>query len=461
MEQTDYEFRNRLVRWIDERLPVFTIFRRNYADHPLPRYFNKGWNLIVSVMLVIVMVSGLFVAIHYIPHEEMAFASVQNMMRDVDYGWLVRYLHMNGASFLFIATYVHMFRSMYYGSFKKPGELVWIFGVLIYILLVVCAFTGYVLTLSQMGGWAAAVITNMFTAIPFIGNDLMEMALGGTAVGTATLTRFYAVHMVLPFLVVLLVVLHVWSLRTGLAKKPLKPSHFEDPEMVMFHPYHTYKGIAWLGGFLCVFTLFTFFFPEASSPAEHFIPYDPMSMPERIIPEWYLLPLYGILRAVTFGINLYILAGLGLVVYAMLPVYAGKGIRAGKFSAMLAAGIMLCVVGYAGQLAGEDGFRYFPVPAADFYLVSAKSGGVLAMFGMLAVLFLLPWLDTHKIKAGCRRPVFKWLIWVMAASVMALGVSGYMPPEAGWVALGQVGTVLYFGWFLVALPLLSRLEPER
>lgn len=450
-----------IYKWIDDRFPVFSLFRREYMDHPIPKYFNKGWNLIVSFMLLLMIFTGLLLAVHYVPHEEHAFSSVQRIMRDVDYGWLIRYLHMNGASFLFIATYIHMFRGMYYGSFKKPRELVWIFGVMILLLLVMTAFTGYVMSLSQMGGWAATVITGMFSSIPLIGDGLMKIVLGGPSVGTATITRFYVIHMMLPFFILALVASHVFSLRKGLAEKPVNPEHYEDLNIVMYHPYHTLKSLQWLIGFLCIFAVFTFFFPHALSPAEHFIPYDPYVMPERIVPEWYLLPFYGMLRSVTFGINIYILTGAALICISMFPVYSGKEIKIKKAIFLFALGGLFCLIGYAGQLRGGEGSLFLPLPLSDFLFVSAKSLGVLSVAGMFLVLFILPWLDTHDVRSGCFRPVFKWAIWSMVLSVFALGLAGAMPITSLWVVTGQLGMAVYFSWFLIALPLLSRMEPIK
>lgn len=226
---------------------------------------------VLEIIFALMLVSGFLLAIHYVPHEDHAFESVQMIMRDVGYGWLVRYLHMNGASFMFIALYVNMFRGIYHGSFKKPGEPLWITGVVILFMTIVCAFTGYVLALSQMGGWAATVITGMFTAVPFIGESLKETVLGGDSLGTATLTRFYAIHFTVPFLILLLVMTRIRSLR---AEQPDIPKR------------NNCKSLLWPGSFMLAFVVVTFFFPETLSPSEHFLPYDPLPMPERIVPQW-------------------------------------------------------------------------------------------------------------------------------------------------------------------------------
>jgi ubiquinol-cytochrome c reductase cytochrome b subunit len=298
----------------------------------------------------------------------------------------------------------------------------------------------------------------MFTAIPFIGDGLMQMILGGPSAGTPTLTRFYAFHFVIPFVILFFVFAHIWALRVALAKKPLDPLHYEDREVVPFYPYHTFKGLFWLAVFLCIYMVFTFFFPEALSPAGHFIPFDPLNMPEQILPEWYLLPFYGMLKAITFGINIYIAAGMAFLATAVVAACREKIFRAGKFSALILSGIFLCLLGYAGQINTGAGSGFLNLPLAGFFLISAKSAGVLAMFGIFIVLFLLPWLDTHKTRNGIKRPVFRLTLAGFVISVIALGVSGAMPPEPLWAAIGLAGAAYYYAWFLITLPLLSRFE---
>ncbi|NCC21732.1 MAG: cytochrome bc complex cytochrome b subunit [Alphaproteobacteria bacterium] len=444
-------FKNPLVRWIDERLPAFSIFRRHYIDHPTPRYFNKGWNLIVSVMLMIVIVSGLFLAVHYVPHEDHAFEAVERIRRDVRWGWLIHTLHANGASFLFLAMYVHMGRGMLYGAFKTPRELVWIVGVLVLFLMVTISFTGYVLPFGQTGGWAAIVITNALTAIPFVGEGLRLAVLGGDGVGTATLMRFYVWHFAVPFLVLLLVFLHIWSLRVCLGKKDGSRNHYEDPRLVPFHPYHTIKGSLWLCGFLIAFTIVAFFFPDLTVSPGNRVPFDPLHMPDRIAPEWYLLPFYGMLRAVNFGINPYIALSLVLFAAALRPFYTRGAFRAGRAAGLAGGATLLFAFGYLGQ-------TLFAAPFGVLFLVSAKSAGAAAFAGMFAVLLLLPWLDRHPVRNGRARPWFGAGMVLFAAALVALGVSGAMPATAPWVALGQVGAAVYFLWFLAILPVLNRFE---
>lgn len=399
-------FKNPVVNWIDERLPVFTLMSREYGTFPTPKNFNYFWNFgaIAMLMLVLMIATGIFLAMHYTPHATLAFNSVEHIMRDVNWGWMLRYMHMNGASFFFIAVYVHIFRGMYYGSYKKPRELLWILGVVIFLLMMGTAFMGYTLPWSQMGGWAAVVITNLFTAIPVVGPKILDLLLGGFAVDNPTLNRFFALHYLLPFVILGVVFIHVWALHVTGSNNPLGIDVKGPQDTLPFNPYYTVKDTFGLGVFLLAYVAVTFFFPNMLSHADHYVPFDPLVTPAHIVPEWYFLPFYAMLRAITFDIG---------------------------------------------------------IPFTDIIIIPAKLGGVLAMFGSIALLLVLPWLDTHPVRSARFRPLFQKFLIAMVASVFVLGYVGAQLPEGIWVILGQLCTAYYFAFFLIILPVLSRIEVAR
>lgn len=400
------KFDNSVIDWIDQRLPIFTLLDKEYGKFPVPKNFNYFWNFgaIAMFMLVTMILTGLFLTMHYVPHEDHAFNSVERIMRDVNQGWLIRYLHLNGASFFFIAIYIHMFRGMYYGSFKKPRELMWILGVVILFLMMATAFMGYTLPWSQMSGWGAKVITGFVTAIPFIGDTLHTWLLGGFTVDNPTLKRFYSLHFLLPFVIVGVVFLHVWALHISGSNNPTGIEPKSKQDTIPFHPYYTMKDIFGLTVFLLLFLVVTFFYPTSLTHADHFVEFQPLVTPPHIVPEWYFLPFYAILRAWTFDI---------------------------------------------------------PIPFTDVPLITAKLGGVILLFGSVAILFFLPWLDTHPVRSARYRPLYKFALFGLLIAVVALGYVGAKPVEQPYVAIGQIATLYYFAYFLVILPLLSRHEKAR
>lgn len=397
------QFDNPVVDWIDERLPVFTLMQKEYGVFPTPRNFNYFWNFgaIAMVLLILMIVTGVSLAMHYTPHADMAFDSVQRIMRDVNWGWLLRYLHMNGASFFFIAVYIHMFRGMYYGSYKKPRELLWMLGVLIFLLMMATAFMGYTLPWSQMGGWAATVITNLFSAIPVVGEPIVQLLWGGFSVDNPTLNRFFALHYLLPFVIFAVVFLHVWALHITGSNNPLGIEPKSKKDTLPFHPYYTAKDTFGLSVFMLIYVGVSFFAPNMFSHADHFVQFDPLKTPAHIVPEWYFLPFYAILRAITFDIG---------------------------------------------------------IPFTDIVIIPAKLGGVIAMFGAVVILFVLPFLDTHPVKSARFRPMYKFFLMLFVLSVLVLGYVGAQLPEGIWVILGQVTTAYYFAFFIVILPWLSKVE---
>src|SRR5271154_6617755 len=294
------DVKNPVLNWIDTRLPVVTLMQKEYGVFPTPRNFNYFWNFgaIAVVTLVLMIVTGIFLAMHYQPNAGLAFDSVQHIMRDVNYGWLIRYIHQNGASMFFIVTYVHIFRGMYYGSYKAPRELLWIIGVIILLLMMATAFMGYVLPWGQMSYWGATVITNLFSAFPVVGNWIVTLLWGGFSVDNPTLNRFFSLHYLLPFVIFGVVFLHVVALHITGSNNPLGIDVKSEQDTVPFHPYYTMKDSVGLCVFFLVFALLVFFAPTILGEPDNSIPANPLQTPNAIVPEWYLLPYYAILRSV-------------------------------------------------------------------------------------------------------------------------------------------------------------------
>jgi ubiquinol-cytochrome c reductase cytochrome b/c1 subunit len=382
-------FSNKVIAWIDHRLPIFSYIEKEYHTFPTPRNFNYFWNFgaIATVMLVLMIATGVVLATNYTPHVTLAFDSVERIMRDVPQGWLMRYMHMNGASFFFIAVYVHIFRGLYYGSYKSPRELLWILGVIILLLMMATAFMGYVLPWGQMSFWGATVITNLFSAIPVVGDSIVTWLWGGFAIDNPTLNRFYALHYLLPFVIVAVVALHVVALHVHGSNNPLGIDPKGPQDTVPFHPYYTMKDGFGVMVFLIVYAGFVFFSPNQLGDPANYIQANPLVTPTHIVPEWYFLPFYAILRA-----------------------------------------------------------------------IPDKLGGVIAMFGSIAVLFVLPWLDTSRVRSCTFRPIYKWFVFLLVIDVVVLGFCGAHPPEGFWVPLAQVGTLYYFFHFLILLPILGKIE---
>lgn len=396
-------FSNPVVNWIDQRLPIITMMNKEYGSFPTPRNFNSLWNFgaIAMVVLATMIVSGVVLAMHYTNNTALAFDSVERIMRDVNWGWMIRYIHANGASMFFIAVYIHIFRGVYYGSYKAPRELIWIFGVIILLLMMGTAFMGYVLPWGQMSFWGATVITNLFSAIPVVGESIVTLLWGGFSVDNPTLNRFFALHFLLPFVLIAVVFLHVAALHITGSNNPLGVEPKGPQDTLPFHPYYTTKDLFGVVLFLIVFAAFVFFAPNYLGHPDNYIPADPLVTPAHIVPEWYFLPFYAILRSITFSITL---------------------------------------------------------PFTDIVLIPAKLGGVIGMFGSIAILFVLPWLDTSPVRSSRFRPIFKWwvLLWLVPA-FLVLGYVGGKPAEQPYVLLGQIATVMYFVFFL-ALPIIGRIE---
>jgi ubiquinol-cytochrome c reductase cytochrome b/c1 subunit len=387
-----YTPKSGIERWVDARMPLPRLVHDSFVSYPVPRNLNYAYAFggILALMLASQILTGIVLAMHYTPQITLAFQSVEHIMRDVNSGWLLRYMHSNGASMFFIAVYIHMFRGFYYGSYKEPREVLWILGVLIFLLMMATAFMGYVLPWGQMSFWGATVITNLFSAFPIVGEPIVTWLWGGFSVDNPTLNRFFSLHYLLPFVIVGVVVLHIWALHVVGQNNPAGVEVKSTQDTVPFTPYATLKDSFAIVMFLIFFSWFLFYMPNYMGHPDNYIEANSLVTPAHIVPEWYFLPFYAILRA-----------------------------------------------------------------------VPSKLGGVLLMFGAIAVLFVLPWLDTSRVKSGAFRPLFRQFFWVFAAVCVGLGYLGSLPAEGTYVIWARVLTAYYFLHFLVILPLLGLFETPK
>ncbi len=333
---TNYEFKNPAVKWLDSRLPIFSLMKGQAMDFPTPKNLNYWWTFggILAIMLVIQLISGIVLAMHYTPTADLAFNSVEHIMRDVNYGWLLRYMHANGASMFFIAVYIHIFRGMYYGSYKEPREVLWMIGVFIFIAMMATAFMGYVLPWGQMSFWGAKVITNLFSAIPFVGDSVVTWLWGGFNVADPTLNRFFSLHYLLPFVLAALVFLHIWALHIPGNNNPTGVEPKSGADTIPFHPYYTMKDLYAIVVFLMVMAAFMFFAPNYMGHADNYIPANPLVTPTHIVPEWYFLPFYAILRSVPDKLLGVIAMFSSLLILLVLPWLDSSKVRSGKYRPM-------------------------------------------------------------------------------------------------------------------------------
>ncbi|TMJ59427.1 MAG: cytochrome b [Alphaproteobacteria bacterium] len=333
MAQTRLSATSRVIRWIDYRLPFVGMLQHELYEYPTPRNLSYWWNFgsLSGIMLVVMIVTGIFLAMQYTPHASLAFDSVERIMRDVDYGWLLRYAHMNGASMFFALLYIHMFRGLYYGSYKQPRELLWILGVIILILAIMTAFMGYVLPWGQMSYWAATVITNLFSTIPLIGQNIVTFLWGGFTVGNPTLNRFYALHYLLPFVILAVVLLHLIALHRFSSNNPLGIEMKGPQDTLPFHPYFTIKDLFGLAVFLLIYSFFVFYAPNFLGSSDNYIPANPMQTPNHIVPEWYLLPYYAILRSVPNKLLGVVLAFGSIFLLFLVPWLDSSPVRSARF----------------------------------------------------------------------------------------------------------------------------------
>ena len=398
---------NKVVKWVDDRLPVISMLHHSAYEYPTPKNLSYMWNFgsLAGFVLVTMILTGIFLVMNYTPHTDMAFESVERIMRDVNYGWLIRYIHMNGASMFFICVFIHIFRGLYYGSYKAPREVLWWIGILILLAMMATAFMGYVLPWGQMSFWGATVITNLFSAFPIIGDPLVTWLWGGFSVDNPTLNRFFSLHYLMPFVILGLVVLHVWALHSVRSNNPTGVEIKTPQDSIPFHPYYTIKDLFGLGVFLIFFCAFVFFAPDYLGHPDNYIPANPLVTPPHIVPEWYFLPFYAILRSIDFTI--------------------------------------------------------FGIPA--------KLLGVLAMFASIVILFVIPWLDTSKVRSSKFRPVYKWFFWLFVIDTFILGYCGAKAPDDYFlgipglkvIVMGQLSTLYYFAHFLVVMPLVGKMERTK
>src|SRR5512143_231432 len=397
-----------LLGWIDERFPLTATWKQHLSEYYAPKNFNFWYffGSLALLVLVIQIVTGIFLTMNYKPDAALAFASVEYIMRDVPFGWLIRYMHSTGASAFFIVVYLHMFRGLLYGSHRRPRELIWIFGMMIYLALMAEAFFGYLLPWGQMSYWGAQVIVNLFGAIPFIGPELAVWIRGDYVISDATLNRFFAFHVIaIPLALAGLAVVHLMALHEVGSNNPdgVEIKKLKDPKTgipldgIPFHPYYTVKDIVGVVVFLVVFSIIVFFAPEGGGyflEYNNFIPADPLKTPPHIAPVWYFTPFYSMLRAVTY------------------PLFG----------------------------------------------IDAKFWGVVAMGAGVLIFFFLPWLDRAPAKSiRYRGPIFKFAVAVFVVCFFILGYLGMLPPTPGRTLVAQICSVLYFGFFLL-MPVYTKLD---
>ncbi|MCS6891348.1 MAG: cytochrome b/b6 [Rhodovarius sp.] len=368
------EIKNPVLRWVDERLPIFTMLHKEYGTFPTPRNFNYFWNFgaLAMINLLIMIATGVFLAMHYTPHTAYAFDSVERIMRDVNYGWLIRYVHMNGASMFFIVVYIHIFRGLYYGSYKAPRELLWMLGVVIFLLMMATAFMGYVLPWGQMSFWGATVITNLFSAFPIIGDDIVTLLWGGFSVDNPTLNRFFSLHYLLPFVIVGVVFLHVAALHVTGSNNPLGIEPKGPQDTIPFHPYYTIKDTVGIVVYLMVFAFLVFFMPNYLGHPDNYIPANPLSTPAHIVPEWYFLPFYAILRAVPDKLGGVVLMFGSILIWFFLPWLDTSKVRSMRFRPIARVALLLWVIAffvlmYCGSKPAEQPYVLISQIATAYY----------------------------------------------------------------------------------------------
>lgn len=360
--------------WIEYRLPIFTLLDNALGSYPAPRNLNYWWNFgsLAGLCLMLQILTGIMLAMHYTPNTAMAFNSVEHIMRDVNYGWLLRYMHAVGASMFFVVVYIHIFRGLYYGSYKYPRELLWWLGLVIYLLMMATAFMGYVLPWGQMSLWGATVITNFFSDLPIFGNMIVEWLRGGFAVDNATLNRFFSLHFVLPFVIVGVVVLHIWALHQHGSNNPLGIEVKGPQDTVPFNPYYTVKDMFGIAVFLFVYSYFVFFAPNSLGDPANYIPANPMVTPNEIVPEWYFLPFYAILRAIPDKLLGVIFMFAAIILLFFLPWLDSSKVRSARFRPMYKVAFWLLfidtlILGWVGKNPPEGTFILIGRLATFYY----------------------------------------------------------------------------------------------
>ena len=444
----------KLANWFENRFPTaFDAYRVHMSEYYAPKNFNM-WYIFGSLsllVLVIQIVTGIFLVMHYKPDANLAFASVEYIMRDVPWGWLIRYMHSTGASAFFVVVYLHMYRGLIYGSYRKPRELVWVFGCAIFLALMAEAFMGYLLPWGQMSFWGAQVIVNLFAAVPFIGPDLALLIRGDFVVGDATLNRFFSFHVIaVPLILLGLVVAHILALHDVGSNNPdgieikgpnaPKDANGHPLDGIPFHPYYSVHDLLGVGVFLMAFSAIIFFAPEFGGyflEYNNFIPADPFKTPLHIAPVWYFTPFYSMLRAITSQM-IYVLIAVAII-GALLGVAKAKVGAAGKMAILGATAVVIVLL----------------------LSIDAKFWGVVAMGGAVVIMFFLPWLDYSPVKSIRYRPSWHKAVYaVFVVNFLILGYLGVQPPSPVGERVSQVGTLLYFGFFLL-MPWWSRLGTPK
>jgi ubiquinol-cytochrome c reductase cytochrome b/c1 subunit len=384
-----FEPKNPVLKWFEARLPILGLAHSSFVAYPTPRNLNYWWTFgaILSVMLVVQIITGVVLAMHYTPHVDMAFNSVEHIMRDVNYGWLIRYMHANGASMFFVAVYIHIFRGVYYGSYKEPREVLWILGVIIFLLMMATAFMGYVLPWGQMSLWGAIVITNLFSALPFVGEAITTWLWGGFAVDNPTLNRFFSLHYLLPFMIAGVVGLHVWALHVTGQNNPTGVEVKSSSDTVAFTPYATLKDAFGVICFFIFFAWFIFYVPNFLGHADNYIRANPLQTPAHIVPEWYFLPFYAILRAIPSKLG-GVLAMFGaIVVLFFLPWLDTAKVRSAKYRPLYRQFFWVLVVVCLGL--GYIGGK----PPEGWYILIGRLLTAYYFAHFLIILPLLGWLE--------------------------------------------------------------------
>jgi len=436
-----------LLGWIDRRFPLSKLFKEHMSEYYAPKNFNFWYffGSLALLVLVIQVVTGIFLVMNYKPDAKLAFESVEYIMREVPWGWLIRYMHSTGASMFFVVVYLHMLRGLFYGSYRKPRELVWIFGVAIFLCLMAEAFMGYLLPWGQMSYWGAQVIVNLFSAIPFIGPDLAIWIRGDYVVSDATLNRFFALHVVaVPLVLIGLVVAHIIALHEVGSNNPdgveikqgPKDQYGHPVDGIPFHPYYSVHDIVGVAGFMIVFAAILFFAPEMGGyflEYNNFIPADPLKTPSHIAPVWYFTPFYSMLRATTADFTWVMLAG---TLIAAVWLYFFGGLKGRQRQVWPLVLLVLAVL---------------------LRVIDAKFWGVVVMGGAVVILAFLPWLDTSPVKSIRYRPGWhKGVYAVFIVNFLILGFLGTQAPSPVYNLMSQIGTVIYLAFFLL-MPVWSRL----
>ena len=405
MGSSKYEPQNKAVKWFEDRLPILGLIHGSFgAGYNAPRNLNYWWNFgsLAGLMLVVQILTGIILVMHYTPHVDYAFRAVEHIMRDVNYGWLLRYTHANGASMFFVVVYIHILRGMYFGSYKSPREVLWFLGLVIYLLMMATGFMGYVLPWGQMSFWGATVITNLFGAFDFydgMGESILHLLWGGFSVDNPTLQRFFSLHYLLPFVLVGVVILHIWALHLPGSNNPLGIDAKGPGDKIPFHPYYTAKDAFGLSFFIVIFAIFIFYMPNIMGHPDNYIEANPMVTPAHIVPEWYYLPFYTILKALPDKLLGVIAMFASILIFFVLPWLDGSKIRSAKFR---------------------------PATAFFFWLFLANA-------------------------------IFLGYLGTKSPDEILINIGGGLDA----LTLGRISTVFYFAYFFVIVPLVSRMETTK